>query len=104
MSGYDVYTLFGEAPDGSVGEVKVAVQANFLEEKKWRLVVERVNKQGQAVQKDVTQGLKLMEAVQRREDISTVYASDGWRPQATGVNFRDPSSGDIVYLYVDVDP
>lgn len=103
MSSYTIHTLFGEAPDGSVGEVQVAVPTGLFEEKKWRLVVERVGKHGESLQKDITQGLDLLQAMQHREEMALVYASDGWTPRESGVHFQNPVNGQSVYLYVDVE-
>lgn len=95
-----VYTLPSDTP--GVG-VDVAVQLSFFEEKKWRLVVERQNVGGFVVQRDITHGLTIVEAAQHRNDLATVYASDGWEPKQTGVQFEHPTNGDIVFVYVDAD-
>lgn len=79
MSGYSIYTLWGELADsGERAPVEVAVAVDFFEVKQWKVVVEREDKTGFVVQRDVTQGLTLGEALTVKENLVRVCQADGF--------------------------
>jgi hypothetical protein len=75
---YSIYTLWGELDNGEKAPVEVKLPVDFFQQTIWKVVVEREDEKGFVVQKDVTEGLTLDEALAQKNNLIQVYRADGF--------------------------
>lgn len=105
--GYSIYTLWGEPAweEGPKQPVEVAVPDSLFVRPIWKVVVEKEDGGGQVVQRDVTEGLTLGEALVQKENLVRGYRGEGYIT-LNNLNLYPPGgaeSGGKTVIFLDVE-